>query len=340
MALIKCPECGREISDKASACPGCGCPVEKKESGQPVVEAREEFVPEIEVQKKVDLNERYRKNEQFPKTTQAKTQKREQEKFECHKCGMMIPVGSHKCDYCGFSYPDENYMVGKDAYSGVFSNKYTYIEKEKKKRKNRKMWIVIIVIVLFLIGMFSGEDDESDMQTTSANESAPEVTQESFEEKAKYSSEQQNTTGEDAAEEIETRTESSEEAIILPEETKEEFIASCQQISYKALLRNPENYIGQRIVITAKIQQVLQGGLFDDGQYYRVQTDNDGYDWYLDDEYFMYDSRIDDETKLLEDDILVIYAEFAGLETVTRALTSTKEEVPAINAYYVEIIGE
>lgn len=27
MALIKCPECGREISDKATACPGCGCPI-------------------------------------------------------------------------------------------------------------------------------------------------------------------------------------------------------------------------------------------------------------------------------------------------------------------------
>ena len=26
MALIKCPECGKEISDKAAACPNCGCP--------------------------------------------------------------------------------------------------------------------------------------------------------------------------------------------------------------------------------------------------------------------------------------------------------------------------
>lgn len=26
MALIKCPECGREISDKADICPNCGCP--------------------------------------------------------------------------------------------------------------------------------------------------------------------------------------------------------------------------------------------------------------------------------------------------------------------------
>ena len=31
MALIKCPECGKEISDKAKACPKCGCPIEKEE---------------------------------------------------------------------------------------------------------------------------------------------------------------------------------------------------------------------------------------------------------------------------------------------------------------------
>ena len=28
MALIRCPECDRQISDKARACPGCGCPVD------------------------------------------------------------------------------------------------------------------------------------------------------------------------------------------------------------------------------------------------------------------------------------------------------------------------
>ena len=27
MALIKCPECGKEISDKATICPNCGYPV-------------------------------------------------------------------------------------------------------------------------------------------------------------------------------------------------------------------------------------------------------------------------------------------------------------------------
>lgn len=30
MALIRCPECGKEISDKAAACPNCGTPIASK----------------------------------------------------------------------------------------------------------------------------------------------------------------------------------------------------------------------------------------------------------------------------------------------------------------------
>lgn len=29
MSLIQCPECGKEFSDKAPACPNCGCPIEE-----------------------------------------------------------------------------------------------------------------------------------------------------------------------------------------------------------------------------------------------------------------------------------------------------------------------
>lgn len=32
MALINCPECGREISDKAASCPQCGNPISEKEN--------------------------------------------------------------------------------------------------------------------------------------------------------------------------------------------------------------------------------------------------------------------------------------------------------------------
>lgn len=34
MALIECPECGREVSDKAPACPGCGAPIAAQEDSE------------------------------------------------------------------------------------------------------------------------------------------------------------------------------------------------------------------------------------------------------------------------------------------------------------------
>lgn len=34
MALIKCQECGKEISDKAEACPNCGCPIKINNSSE------------------------------------------------------------------------------------------------------------------------------------------------------------------------------------------------------------------------------------------------------------------------------------------------------------------
>jgi len=32
MALIKCPECGKEVSSMAPTCPNCGCPIKKEET--------------------------------------------------------------------------------------------------------------------------------------------------------------------------------------------------------------------------------------------------------------------------------------------------------------------
>lgn len=34
MAMIKCHECGKEISDWTGLCPNCGCPIEKQDSVQ------------------------------------------------------------------------------------------------------------------------------------------------------------------------------------------------------------------------------------------------------------------------------------------------------------------
>ena len=39
MALITCNECGRQISDRASSCPGCGAPVAGNAPVQQLIDA-------------------------------------------------------------------------------------------------------------------------------------------------------------------------------------------------------------------------------------------------------------------------------------------------------------
>ena len=96
----------------------------------------------------------------------------------------------------------------------------------------------------------------------------------------------------------------------------------------------------KRIKVKAKIQQVMDASLFNSSKTYRVQTDTSGYGWYLDDEYFVTDKRTSGSVKLLEDDVIVIYGEFSGMEKVTRALTWTTDEVPGIQMKYAELVKE
>ena len=42
MALIKCPECGKEISSEAKACPYCGYPINKEEIQKPSIKSKKE----------------------------------------------------------------------------------------------------------------------------------------------------------------------------------------------------------------------------------------------------------------------------------------------------------
>lgn len=219
------------------------------------------------------------------------------------------------------------------------------------KEKNKVMPILGIVISLVcIILLFAAFATVLREGITSVNNDNTVADYAELEKETTIERELESTEPESTAEEPESETKSvseepsqeSEEELPTPEpqESKEEFIASCEEIPYKKLLRNPDDYIGKRLVITAEIKQIIQGGLFDSNQYYRIQTDNEGRDWFLDDEYFMYDFRVDDDMKLLDEDVITIYAEFGGMQEIKRALTKTKEEVPAIKAYYVELISE
>lgn len=52
IALIKCEDCGKEFSDKANACPNCGCPYEKE-----IKESKMKKYDDLTQEEKVKVNQ-------------------------------------------------------------------------------------------------------------------------------------------------------------------------------------------------------------------------------------------------------------------------------------------
>lgn len=91
MALIKCPECGKEISDKSLSCPNCGCPA----SG---------FLKQNEVEKTKNENENVKL---------------------CFKCGRYIQKELKICPYCGKDPSDaDSWIGGKSETKIKLKNEY------------------------------------------------------------------------------------------------------------------------------------------------------------------------------------------------------------------------
>lgn len=246
--------------------------------------------------------------------------------INCPECGKEISDKAMSCPYCGYPiiYSKNNYCDDE-----VYEHEDTREMTAKQTNQKHQIIIGTIIIFLFLFTIVWKLRDISDKGEI-ASGMVETVSVESNSIDSISSNETAN---------VEDPITSESTATTTNIDTKEEFIASCQKIPYKTLARTPDEYIGQRIVLTVKINQVMQGGWFDDNEYYRVYT-NDEYDMWFGDEYFMYDSRIDDTTKILSDDVWKVYAEFIGTETVTRALTGTKEDVPAIKVYYADLVSE
>lgn len=79
MALITCTECGKEISDKASACPNCGCPIEHIKPHEEIKEQEYSLLHKILYGKTSGAKESFQKGFEkgFDNTN----------KLQCPKCG-------------------------------------------------------------------------------------------------------------------------------------------------------------------------------------------------------------------------------------------------------------
>ena len=109
-------------------------------------------------------------------------------------------------------------------------------------------------------------------------------------------------------------------ASVAPEISEDDYKAECQTVDYKELCRYPEKYEGTKIVVKVKVSQIIDANFSGSEKAWRTYTD--------------------DAVKILEDDIITVYGEFTGLEEITRALTSTTDELPRIEVKYADLVEE
>lgn len=198
-----------------------------------------------------------------------------------------------------------------------------------KKPLNKKVRIfVTVILIIYSIGIFasSGKDNEENQSVSNAVKSSG-----TPEESKNVSS---------APEEKETPAPTPTKE---PEITFEEIKEQAQELNYKDVMRNPENYTGQYFCVTVKISTVESGSLFSGyDKAYKSHT-NDEYDWWLGDMIYLLDNRDtenEEYIKILEGDIVKIYGRFDSLVETKNALNGTKGEEMSLQLLYAELISE
>lgn len=121
--------------------------------------------------------------------------------------------------------------------------------------------------------------------------------------------------------------------------TEKEYKKACKEYNYKNVLRNPEKYIGEKIVVTVQINTVKEEGFLNPTKYYFAYSEGD-YGLFYEDRYAIFDKREDTENpKLLSEDIIKVWGEISEPQETT-SLILNSEEVFCIDMKYVKLIEE
>ena len=109
-----------------------------------------------------------------------------------------------------------------------------------------------------------------------------------------------------------------------PVENESEYKASCKTISFKELNKNPDGHAGERVKLSGRVIQIMEG--------YGTDIRMDVNDNYGDTVYVTYDNS----TSALEDSWITVYGEIYGSYTY-ESQAGWKITLPMIQAKYVEV---
>lgn len=118
--------------------------------------------------------------------------------------------------------------------------------------------------------------------------------------------------------------------------SKEDYQELCEDYTYKQIARNPDKYIGKYITFTGEVIQVQEG--IGNSVTLRINMTKNEYGSYEDTVYCTY-SYSDEDSKILEDDIIKIYGECQG-DTSYTSIFGQKVTLPEIEIKYFDLIEE
>lgn len=118
--------------------------------------------------------------------------------------------------------------------------------------------------------------------------------------------------------------------------SKEDYQELCEEYTYKEIARNPDDFRGKNIVFTGEVIQVQEG--IGNSVTFRVNMTKNEYGNYEDTVYCTY-SYSDEDSKILEDDIIKIYGECQG-DTSYTSIFGQKVTLPEIEIKYFDLIEE
>lgn len=198
-----------------------------------------------------------------------------------------------------------------------------------KKQPNIKIYVALGVLAVLVICYIFGEkkDPEDTDKKSNRNES----------QESQIIEESKNT--EKNQEEREEPSEEKKESEITLEEIKEQ----AQELNYKDVMRNPDDYMGQYFCVTVKISTSETGSFFSGyDRAYKAHT-NDEYDLWFGDMIYLLDNRnteSEEYIKILENDIITVYGRFDGLVETKNVLSGAKGEEMSLQILYIELMSE
>lgn len=136
-------------------------------------------------------------------------------------------------------------------------------------------------------------------------------------------------------EDKEDKKEKSEKAI------RKEFIDSCEELNYKKIARNPDDYIGKNFKVNVQIFSVSEETWLTDSYMKAYTSDEDGYYW--GDMIYIFDDQDENSSyylKVLEDDIITVYGTFEGMEDTKNYLSGETSKDIALHMKYAKLISE